>query len=189
MCKSKPAERILSYEITTMYIRTKIRDGHADIRINFRIIRQYCAISDICWIMRISASMRIAKYIRMAIPSRDMIFTVVRMLQKIQRTSGTITQSTRAWIERATKKWNSSTWTTASAPVWWQKVTPFPTRQTNLSRNEDFSLRTTLNAANLPTWAHKSRIMSRCSIQKIKCLLLILRTTTALAKLNQIKVD
>ena len=44
--------------------------------------------------MRISASMRIAKYIRMAIPSRDMIFTVVRMLQKIQRTSGTITHFT-----------------------------------------------------------------------------------------------
>ena len=161
-----------------------------DIHINFRTIRQYCTISDICWIMRISASMRIAKYIRMAIPRRDMIFTFVRLLQKIQRTSGTITQSTRAWIERTTKMWNSSTWTTASAPVWWQKVTPFLTRQTNLSRNEDFSRRTTLNAANLPTWAHKRLcrdVQSRSN--KIKCLLLILRTTTALAKLNQIKVD
>ena len=35
-----------------------IRDGHADanIRINFRIIRQYLAISDICRIMRISSA-------------------------------------------------------------------------------------------------------------------------------------
>ena len=47
------------------------RDGHADadIRINIRIIRIYRAISDTCRIMRISASMRIGKYIRMAIPN------------------------------------------------------------------------------------------------------------------------
>ena len=65
MCKSKPAERILSYEITTMYIRTKIRDGHADIRINFRIIRHTCPI------YLTYASMRIAKKICMAIPNKD----------------------------------------------------------------------------------------------------------------------
>ena len=49
------------------------RDGHADadIRINFRIIRQYRAISDIFWIYLTYASMRIGKYIRMAIPNRD----------------------------------------------------------------------------------------------------------------------
>ena len=47
------------------------RDGHADadIRINFRIIRQYRAISDICRIYPTYASMRIAKNIRMAIPT------------------------------------------------------------------------------------------------------------------------
>ena len=44
--------------------------GHvdADIRINFRIIRQYHAISDICRIYPTYALMRIGKYIRMAIP-------------------------------------------------------------------------------------------------------------------------
>ena len=39
------------------------------IRINFHIIRQYCAISDICRIYPTYASMRIAKNIRMAIPN------------------------------------------------------------------------------------------------------------------------
>ena len=65
MCKSKPAERILSYEIT------KIRDGHADIRINVRIIREYRAISDTCRIYLTYASMRIAKNICMTIPNKD----------------------------------------------------------------------------------------------------------------------
>ena len=48
------------------------RDGNADadICINFRIIRQYRTISsDICWIYPTYASMRIAKKIRMAIPT------------------------------------------------------------------------------------------------------------------------
>ena len=54
-------------------LQFETRDGHADadIRINFRIIRQYCAISNICWIMRISALMRICKYIRTAIPNQN----------------------------------------------------------------------------------------------------------------------
>ena len=57
--------------------RTHTRDGHADadIRINFRIIRQYRAISDICRIYPTYASMRIAKNIRMAIPSSNPIIT------------------------------------------------------------------------------------------------------------------
>ena len=60
------------------------RDGHADadIRINIRIIRIYRAISDTCRIMRISASMRIAKYIRMTIPNWD----------------SSMLQSTKLWI-------------------------------------------------------------------------------------------
>ena len=50
--------------------RELFRDGHADadampIR-NMHCI--YCAISDICRMMRISALMRIGKYIRMANP-------------------------------------------------------------------------------------------------------------------------
>ena len=46
-------------------------NGHADadIHINIRIICISRAISDICRMMRISVSMRIGKYIRMAIPS------------------------------------------------------------------------------------------------------------------------
>ena len=52
--------------------RELFRDGHADadampIR-NMHCI--YCAISDICRMMRISALMRIGKYIRMANPSK-----------------------------------------------------------------------------------------------------------------------
>ena len=51
----------------------RIRDGHADAdRMLIRnMSRIYRAISDICRIKQISASMRIGKYIRMAIPSQD----------------------------------------------------------------------------------------------------------------------
>ena len=45
----------------------------ADIRINFRIIRRYCAISEICQIYPTYASMPIGKYIHMAIPNLNPI--------------------------------------------------------------------------------------------------------------------
>ena len=56
---------------TNQVISVSIRDGHADAdRMPIRNMRRiYRAISDICQIMRISSSMRISKYIRMAIPS------------------------------------------------------------------------------------------------------------------------
>ena len=52
----------------------RIRDGHADAgRMPIRKMRRYYrAISDMCRIFRISASMRIAKDIRVAIPSQDL---------------------------------------------------------------------------------------------------------------------
>ena len=51
-------------------MRMRIRDGHADAgRMPIRKMRRYYrTISDICRIMRISASMRIRKYIRVANP-------------------------------------------------------------------------------------------------------------------------
>ena len=58
------------------------RDGHADAD-----IRIYRAISDICRIMRISASMRIGKYIRMANPNMNPFsFQAIRAKQNIMFT-------------------------------------------------------------------------------------------------------
>ena len=74
MCQVQRSRIIHSSCIMDTCTMVMTRDGHADadISINFLIIRQYRAISDICRIMRISTSMRIVKYIRMAIPSCDM---------------------------------------------------------------------------------------------------------------------
>ena len=65
---SKHKERFLKIR---MAMRMRIRDGHADAgRMPIRKMRRYYrTISDICRIMRISASMRIRKYIRMANPN------------------------------------------------------------------------------------------------------------------------
>ena len=68
----KEPGRKIQYKSSFMKI-VRIRDGHADAdRMLIRnMSRIYRAISDICRIKQISASMRIGKYIRMAIPSQD----------------------------------------------------------------------------------------------------------------------
>ena len=56
-------------------LRVEFRNGHTDAdRMPIRNMRHiYCAISDICRIMPISASTFIGKYIRMANPSYDLL--------------------------------------------------------------------------------------------------------------------
>ena len=61
-----PSDTIVKNEIHIPYVWNRNGHADADIRISFRIIRQYRAISDI---YPTYASMRIAKNIRMAIPS------------------------------------------------------------------------------------------------------------------------
>ena len=70
MCKGDEVGICTSFP-TNQVISVSIRDGHADEdRMPIRNMRRmYRAISNICRIMRISASMRIGKYIRMVIPS------------------------------------------------------------------------------------------------------------------------
>ena len=94
----KEPGRKIQYKSSFMKI-VRIRDGHADAdRMLIRnMSRIYRAISDICRIKQISASMRIGKYIRMAIPSLSWTHSSHPTCFQARQGRGTETRSGFRW--------------------------------------------------------------------------------------------